>query len=105
MKDAATRRNPGRSGAKWNMVRSQVLASSSVCWLCSGPLDFDAPPRSPKSPTVDHIIPLAATRHWDPDEQERMATDPGNLRAAHHGCNSARRDRRPPRPRPGSRAW
>jgi 5-methylcytosine-specific restriction endonuclease McrA len=95
MNTATFRRHPGRSGAAWNRVRKQVLANSSVCWLCGKQIDPDAPPRSRLSASVDHVIPLSLMRNWDPEEQKRAALDPSNLRAAHFGCNSARRDRRP----------
>jgi 5-methylcytosine-specific restriction endonuclease McrA len=106
MKLATTRRHPGRSGAAWNRARKQVLANATVCWLCGGALDFNAPPRSRWSPSVDHVIPLSLMRHWDPEEQKRAALDPANLRAAHFGHNSARGNRKPSQPRRRtSREW
>jgi hypothetical protein len=99
------RRHPGRSGSDWERVRAQVLASSSVCWLCGQPVDFDAPARSPRSPSVDHVLPISATRNMDPAEQKRLALDPANLRVAHYGHNSGRGNRRPSQPRRTSRAW
>jgi hypothetical protein len=51
-----------------------------VCWLCEGPIDPDAPTRSPASPTVDHVVPRSRGGTSDPD----------NLRLAHRRCNGAR---------------
>ena len=97
--------HPGRGGRDWQRVRAQVLRSSSVCWLCGAPVDFDAPARSPKSPSVDHVLPLHAMRDLDRETQRRLALDPANLRVAHFGCNSGRRERRPAPQRKVSRRW
>jgi len=106
MKFDKIRRHPGRSGSEWVRVRALVLASSSVCWLCGKALDFNAPPRSRWAPSVDHVISLHAMRNLDAATQKRMALDPANLRPAHYGCNSGRRERRPfPVARRTSRQW
>ena len=104
---AENRRHPGRSGWAWQQVRKRVLDGATVCALCGLELDFSAPPRSPKSPSVDHIVPLSWMRHLDGPTQTRLATDPANLRATHLGCNSERGNRsqaQPPQPR-RSREW
>ncbi len=98
-------RHPGRDGPAWRRVRAQVLARERVCWICSEPIDFDAPPRSPRSPSVDHVIPLNAMRHLDPGSQRQLALDPANLHAAHYGHNAGRRERKPKVQVTGSRAW
>lgn len=75
--DAQTRR--GRWGRPWRRVRAQVLAASTVCWICG----HDG------SDSVDHVTPLAIG--GDP-------LDPDNLAPAHHRpcpqcgkrCNIAR---------------
>jgi len=51
------------------------------CWLCHEPIDYDAPARTPRSFTVDEVIPRS---------KGGSATDPDNLRPAHHVCNSER---------------
>lgn len=102
------KRHPGRSGWAWEKVRAQVLASSSVCWLCGRQLDFDAPPRSKWSPSVDHLVPLKTLRGMDPVLQREIALDARFLRPAHYACNSRRGARRiPPQPPPRrqSREW
>jgi len=101
------RRHPGRSGSAWERARAEVLANSTVCWLCGGRLDFEAPPRSKWSPSVDHVLPIRALRGLDPETQRLWALDPSNLRAAHYGHNSARGARRveTTRPRLTSRDW
>jgi hypothetical protein len=85
-------------------VRARVLAGAQSCALCGGPLDFDAPPRSRWSPSVDHRLPVSRTRGLDERTRRRLANDPAGLRAVHYGCNSARRDRRS-RPAHVSRSW
>jgi 5-methylcytosine-specific restriction endonuclease McrA len=102
---ADNRRHPGRSGAAWERARKQVLAHASVCAICGRPLNPDAPPRSPWSTSVDHVIPLSAMRGWDRADQAKVATDPAYLRAVHLGCNSSRGNRRLAPPRLTSRAW
>jgi hypothetical protein len=75
--DPETRR--GRWGRPWRRVRAQVLAASTVCWVCG----HDG------SDSVDHITPLALGG---------AALDPANLAPAHHKpcttcgrrCNTAR---------------
>ncbi len=75
--DAQTRR--GRWGRPWRRARAEVLARSTVCWICG----HDG------SDSVDHVTPLAIG--GDP-------LDPDNLAPAHHRpcpvcgkrCNTAR---------------
>lgn len=84
------KRHPGRSGQEWNKVRSQVLASSQVCWRCGREIDLNADPKSKWSPTIDHLYELKNMRHLSPAEQKRLALDPALLRPAHRVCNSRR---------------
>lgn len=81
-------RHPGRSGAAWRRVRAEVLAESSVCYVCGRPIDFNARPRSRWSPSVDHLLPISAFAGLDDETQRKMALDKANLRACHYGCNS-----------------
>jgi 5-methylcytosine-specific restriction endonuclease McrA len=76
---------------RWRQVRTRVLRDAEVCAICGGLLDFDAPPRSPLAPSVDHVLPISQIRAlYDPIEARRVAVDPSLLRAAHYGCNSRR---------------
>jgi 5-methylcytosine-specific restriction endonuclease McrA len=83
----------GRSGRPWQRARQQVLAHASVCHICGRLLDFNAPPRSRWSPSADHVLPMHATRFMPEATRRHFALDPANLRAAHFGCNSRRRER------------
>jgi hypothetical protein len=56
--------------------------SSDLCELCGGPIDFDAPARSPASASVDHVVPRHAGGDLLPPVDE--------LRLVHYGCNSRR---------------
>ena len=53
-----------------------------VCAICGGPVDFGAPARSSRSPSVDHIVPVHAGGVHCPPVDE--------LRLVHFGCNSRR---------------
>lgn len=85
----------GIKSYRWKELRAKVLSEESHCWLCGLPLDFDAPPRTRWSPSVDHRIP----RSLGGDMFDR-----DNLRAAHYGCNAGR-GRRDPTPERKSERW
>jgi hypothetical protein len=85
-----TPKPPGRTGTAWWRARQRVLDQATHCAICRQPLDFDAPPKSSRSPSVDHIVPVSQTKHLPLDEQRRLAVDPSNLRAVHYGCNASR---------------
>ena len=89
----------------YQKVRERVLAGAQSCALCGGPLDFDAPARSSKAPSVDHVLPVSRTRDMDPQTRRRLAVDPAGLRPVHYGCNSRRGAGRQTRPVHISRAW
>ena len=93
-------------GYEWRQVRARVLKDAQVCAICGGLLDFDAPARSPRSASVDHIFPVRAMRGMDRETRRRMLLDPQLLRPAHYGCNASRQDGRRERPRQHtSRKW
>jgi len=68
---------------RWQQLAKRVLAEEKICWLCGLPIDFDAPPRSRWSPSVDHVIP------WT---QGGSIYDRSNLRAAHFSHNASKGD-------------
>lgn len=65
-------------------IQRAVYKSSDVCWLDGEPVDWTADPRSPRAPSVDHVVPRS--RGGDP-------FDLANCRLAHYGCNAARGNR------------
>lgn len=67
---------------KWQKLRAQVLAEEPCCWICGAWLDHDAPPRSPRSPTVDHVVPVAV--------DASLALVRSNCRACCWRCNASR---------------
>jgi len=83
----------GRDHA-YRKVRERILATAQVCEICGRRLDFDAPPRSSRAPSVDHRLPISRTTGLDQETRRRLAVDPANLRACHVGCNSKRGNRR-----------
>lgn len=74
----------------WRKVRARVLDGAQTCYLCGRPLDWNAPPRSPLSPSVDHRLPVSRTRGLDERTRRELANDPAGLVPAHFGCNSRR---------------
>lgn len=83
-----------------------VFARERVCHLCGELVDFDAPPKSSRAPSVDHVIPLAQLKLLPRPTYLRMASDPSLCRLAHVGCNSRRCDRPVKRARSlPSRVW
>jgi 5-methylcytosine-specific restriction endonuclease McrA len=88
----------------YRKVRERVLAGARVCALCGLPFDDTAPPRSRWAPSVDHILPVSRTVGMLELVRQQLATDPGNLRAVHYGCN-ARRGNGRRRPVHTSREW
>jgi 5-methylcytosine-specific restriction endonuclease McrA len=86
---------------RWHAVRRAVLERDGWrCQLCGEPIDPHAVPRSPRSATVDHVVPVLEGGAW---------YEPANLRAAHAVCNSTRANRGRGRPAavtyPTPRAW
>jgi 5-methylcytosine-specific restriction endonuclease McrA len=80
----------GRKGRPWTRLQRQVIdhavAYGIPCEKCHQLIDPPGtwPHRHPKSPSVDHRVPLSKDR--------ALAHDRNNLRAMHYGCNSARGD-------------
>jgi 5-methylcytosine-specific restriction endonuclease McrA len=56
--------------------------ADDCCELCGAPIDFEAPPRTRRAPSVDHVVPLHAGGAELPPLDE--------LRLAHVACNSRR---------------
>src|SRR5215831_2378790 len=84
-------------GREWRAhiarLRPELEArAGGLCELCGRELDFEAPARSPSSPSVDHVVPIHAGGARLPPVEE--------LRLVHYGCNSRRGNRT--RARPGS---
>ncbi|MFK4299557.1 hypothetical protein ABH924_004741 [Arthrobacter sp. GAS37] len=54
-----------------------------ICWLCQGPVDLEIRDLDPRSPEIDHVIPVSAGGQdvW------------GNVRLSHRACNILKSDR------------
>lgn len=61
-----------------------------ICGLCDAPIDMDAKPKSPLSPSLDHIIPLS----------RGGAHSYENAQAAHLFCNISKGARDAPKAAP-----
>lgn len=80
---ASWRRRRRRSGWITEDERRAIYARDAwTCRLCGHALSRSEVPPHPLAATLDHVIPKA---HGGSD-------DPTNLQAAHHLCNSAKRD-------------
>jgi len=90
---------------RYQKVRKRLLASAQSCAICGRPLVKDAKPRSRWSSSVDHCLPVSATRGLPEDVRRELATDVARLRVVHLGCNSKRGNGRRDRPRHTSRSW
>lgn len=90
--------NPHRNTYRAEMLRRRVYREESYCWICGHYIDPRAEPRTPRSRSVDHIVPLS--KGGDPYSR-------ANARLACYGCNAARGDgdRHIERTRGASRDW
>jgi len=81
-------RSSGRTGGRWRrrvaQVRAQVADHGEPCAVCGMDIDLTIPGKHSRAFSVDHIEPLG---------MNGSPLDIGNLRPAHHGCNSARGNR------------
>jgi hypothetical protein len=88
-----------RKSRQWKrlaeVVRKQSKAAGEPCWICRQPIEWDAPPRSPKSFSADHLEPIARGGQVIPALS--------GVAPAHYGCNSRRGDGT--RIRNAGRAW
>lgn len=85
------------AGSQRERIQRAVYASGDVCWLCGEPIHWGADPRSPRAPSVDHVVPRSLGGN---------PLDLANCRLAHLGCNAARGNRlAPKRTSQSSRAW
>lgn len=89
----------GLKGSRWARLCREIRQSSDVhiCHWCRRPIDLDAPPRTPWSFSVDHLVPraLGGARY-----------DRRNLATCHYGCNASKGARTTrARPRRMSRGW
>jgi len=80
-------RQPATTGdprwtSQWKALRRRLIAAASTCAICHQLLDKSAPPRSPWSPSVDHLLPVRTHPH--------LALDPANCRVTHVRCNTMR---------------
>jgi 5-methylcytosine-specific restriction endonuclease McrA len=71
----------GRAGKRYLRLCAQVRKRRDPCGLCGQPIDYNAPPRTRWSFSLDHITPLA---------HGGGVLDEANAQAAHFGCNSRR---------------
>jgi len=71
----------GRRGTRYLKLCAQVRRRRDPCGLCGQPIDYNAPPRTRWSFSLDHLTPLA---------HGGRVLDEGNVQAAHYGCNSRR---------------
>lgn len=88
-------RNP-RNGRPYRRMCEAQRAMGLPCWLCGQDIDYQADPRSRRSFTLDHAVPLSLGGDL---------LDPANARSAHRACNSARGNRLSAPQARASRRW
>lgn len=75
----------GRSGKRYlalcARVRARAKRNGEVCCLCTQPIDWDAPPRTRWSFSVEHVTSLV---------NGGGLLDEANAQPAHFGCNARR---------------
>lgn len=76
--------DPWRGGRVWEALCRQVYAEESICWICYTPVDLTLRGRSKWARSVDHVKPVGSYPH--------LALVRSNLRLAHYGCNSSKRN-------------
>jgi len=74
-----------RRTRQWRDLAKAACPPGSVCMLCRKPIVFGLRHGHPLGPSADHIIPL---------DRGGAPFDPTNIGPAHHGCNSAKGNRR-----------
>ena len=71
---------------RWRTVRRMAYerdrAAGATCWICGGPIDYDAPAHSPDAWEPDHVIPVCDHPEWQ--------MDLANIRPSHSACNRRR---------------
>lgn len=81
----------------WQSTRGQKIRAAYLaecreknfpCWLCSQPIDYDAPANSPNAFELDHFLPQ--------DDYPDLVFEHDNFRPAHCSCNRARGKRDAP---------
>jgi HNH endonuclease len=87
MSGHVSRRSRRAHGRAWTKHVARLMPelrarADDCCELCGEPIDWEAPPRSRRSVSVDHIIPLHAGGQQLPPVEE--------LRLAHVSCNARR---------------
>lgn len=64
---------------EWALARKRAIASlDSICAICHRPIDLEAPPFSPLSVEVDHIVPRS---------RGGALYELSNLQLTHTQCN------------------
>lgn len=67
------------NNSEWRNARKRAIASlDPVCSICHKPIDLDAPPFSPLSVEVDHIVPRS---------RGGALYELDNLQLTHSQCN------------------
>lgn len=79
---STNRRYYGRDSPGFKRIRKNLAIAQPPCWLCGQPIDYSLPRGDKNSFTADHILPL--------ETHPELAEDPGNIVAAHWGCNSSK---------------
>jgi hypothetical protein len=65
------------------LLEAVIERDGTRCWLCTAPVEFNRPPKHPRSPSLDHVVP-----------RSKGGTNAlSNLKLAHLLCNTLRGNR------------
>lgn len=75
-------KNSGRKTRNFRKLSRNLRGLKLPCYLCGQPINYEVSAPHPDSFTVEHVKPRS--------KYPELAEDPGNLKAAHFSCNSAK---------------
>lgn len=70
-------------GRPWRRAREHLKRAGAPCYLCGGPIDYEAPPLDPMAYQADHVIAKAN------GGSDRLS----NLKPTHRKCNRLKSDK------------
>lgn len=77
-------KNYGRKTRRYKQLKEDLRALRLPCYLCGQAINYEVGFPHPDSFSAEHVKPRA--------KFVELAEDPGNLKAAHLKCNSAKSD-------------
>lgn len=76
----------GTQRSQFESHKKKIYATQKICGICGQEVDFSLKFPHPRSPCIDHIIPVSKGGH---------PSDLANLQLAHMWCNRQKSDKLP----------